>query len=42
MGPPIGYLMAEWIAEGKPSLDLHPMRFERFGERDFSLPGQIG
>ncbi|MCZ6556381.1 MAG: FAD-binding oxidoreductase [SAR324 cluster bacterium] len=42
IGPPVGYLMAEWIAEGKPSIDLHPLRFERFAEGDFMRPGPIG
>jgi len=42
IGPPVGYLLAEWIAEGRPSVDLHPMRFERFAEGDYSPPGPIG
>ncbi len=30
--PAIGQLMAEWIVEGKPSLDLSELRLERFRE----------
>jgi glycine/D-amino acid oxidase-like deaminating enzyme len=36
MGPPMGYLLAEWLAEGRPSLELGPMRFERFAEGDMA------
>ncbi len=32
MGPITGQLMAEVIAEGKPSLDLAGFRFDRFGQ----------
>ncbi len=32
MGPITGQLMAEVIAEGKPSLDLEGFRFDRFGQ----------
>ncbi len=32
MGPITGKLMAETIAEGKPSLDLTGFRFDRFGQ----------
>jgi glycine/D-amino acid oxidase-like deaminating enzyme len=42
LGPPMGYLLAEWLTEGKPSLDLRKLRFERFEERDFEDMGKIG
>jgi D-amino-acid dehydrogenase len=29
-GPVTGYLLAEWITEGKPALDLTPLRPDRF------------
>ena len=29
-GPPAGRLMAEWILDGRPSLDLSPFSIERF------------
>jgi sarcosine oxidase subunit beta len=29
-GPPAGRLLAEWILDGQPSLDLGPLRLERF------------
>ena len=32
MGPIVGRLMAELICDGRPSLDLHPLRFSRFAE----------
>jgi glycine/D-amino acid oxidase-like deaminating enzyme len=38
MGPITGKLMAEVIAEGKPSLDLGGFRFGRFSDR----PGTAG
>jgi len=31
--PAVGQLIAEWIVEGRPSLDLHELRLERFAER---------
>ena len=30
LGPGVGKLMAEWIVDGKPSIDLHGFRWERF------------
>jgi sarcosine oxidase subunit beta len=30
--PAVGQLIAEWIVDGKPSLDLSPLRLERFAE----------
>jgi glycine/D-amino acid oxidase-like deaminating enzyme len=32
LGPVIGRQMAQWIADGRPSLDLHPFRLARFSE----------
>ncbi|HKI97233.1 MAG TPA: FAD-binding oxidoreductase [bacterium] len=32
MGPIVGRLMAELICEGRPSLDIAPLRFSRFAE----------
>lgn len=31
--PAVGQLIAEWIVHGRPSLDLHELRLERFAER---------
>jgi 4-methylaminobutanoate oxidase (formaldehyde-forming) len=31
VSPMIGLLLAEWILDGKPSLDLSPMAVDRFG-----------
>ena len=31
VSPAIGELLAEWILDGKPSLDLSPMSISRFG-----------
>lgn len=38
LGPAIGQLMAETIAEGRPSLDLGKFRVSRFAEGDYALP----
>ena len=32
MGPIVGRLVSEIIADGRPSLDLHAFRFSRFAE----------
>jgi sarcosine oxidase subunit beta len=32
--PAVGQLISEWIVDGRPSLDLHPLRLERFAERE--------
>lgn len=32
--PAVGELIAEWIVDGRPTLDLHPLRLERFAERE--------
>ena len=42
MGPITGQLMAEVIAEGKPSLDLAGFRFGRFSERAGARSGTAG
>jgi glycine/D-amino acid oxidase-like deaminating enzyme len=42
MGPPVGFLLSEWIVDGKPSIDLHGMRYERFQEGDLGEPRKIG
>ncbi|MBI5711076.1 MAG: FAD-binding oxidoreductase [Candidatus Eisenbacteria bacterium] len=31
--PGVGQLVSEWIVDGRPSLDLSPLRLERFAER---------
>ena len=31
--PAVGQLIAEWIVDGRPSIDLAPLRLERFNER---------
>ncbi|HUK65061.1 MAG TPA: FAD-binding oxidoreductase, partial [Dongiaceae bacterium] len=31
--PGVGQLVAEWLVHGKPSLDLGPLRLERFSEQ---------
>jgi glycine/D-amino acid oxidase-like deaminating enzyme len=31
--PAVGQLITEWIVDGKPSLDLSPLRLERFASR---------
>ena len=31
VSPMIGFLLAEWILDGRPSLDLSPMAPDRFG-----------
>ena len=36
LGVPCAYLLSQWIVEGKPSLDLHGMRYARFAERDLA------
>lgn len=33
MAPGVGQLVAEWIVDGRPSLDLSPLRLERFREK---------
>jgi sarcosine oxidase subunit beta len=31
--PAVGQLIAEWIVQGRPSMDLHALRLERFAEQ---------
>jgi glycine/D-amino acid oxidase-like deaminating enzyme len=31
--PGVGQLVAEWLVQGKPSLDLGALRLERFSEQ---------
>ncbi|MBI4082839.1 MAG: FAD-binding oxidoreductase [Candidatus Lambdaproteobacteria bacterium] len=42
MGPPMGYLVAEWLAEGKPSVELSGMRFERFRAGALGAAKRVG
>ena len=39
--PAVGQLVAEWIVDGKPSLDLHPLRLERFAENEALLEANV-
>jgi glycine/D-amino acid oxidase-like deaminating enzyme len=39
--PAVGRLIAEWIVDGRPSLDLHPLRLERFAERATLLEANV-
>jgi sarcosine oxidase subunit beta len=32
--PAVGQLMAEWVVDGRPSIDLHALRLERFAEHE--------
>ncbi len=41
MGPIAGRLLAELVLDGKPSLDLHAMRFSRFAEGDLARPRNV-
>lgn len=38
MGPIVGRLMAELILDGKPSVDIHGLRYTRFAEGALALP----
>lgn len=40
LGPSIGKQLAEWIADGRPSLDLNPFRLSRFVEGDVNRAKQ--
>ena len=40
LGPSIGKQLAEWIADGRPSLDLKPFRLARFAEGDVNRAKQ--
>jgi sarcosine oxidase subunit beta len=39
--PAVGQLIAEWIVEGRPSLDLHELRLERFAERQVMVEANV-
>lgn len=41
MGPIVGRLVAELIADGKPSLDIHGFRFSRFAEGAWGKPRSV-
>lgn len=41
MGPIAGKLVTELILDGKPSIDLHDLRFERFREGDMRPPKNV-
>jgi glycine/D-amino acid oxidase-like deaminating enzyme len=41
MGPIVGRLVAELVADGKPSLDLRPFRFSRFAEGAVGKPRSV-
>lgn len=40
-GPIAGKLLSELILDGRPSLDLHAFRFERFAEGDLAAPKNV-
>ncbi len=39
--PAVGQLIAEWIVDGRPSLDLHELRLERFAERQALVEANV-
>jgi len=39
--PAVGQLITEWIVDGKPSLDLSPLRLERFAEQKATLEANV-
>ncbi len=39
--PAVGQLLAEWIVDGKPSLDLSPLRLERFSEHKSMVEANV-
>jgi len=39
--PVVGQLMGEWIVDGKPSLDLTPLRLERFREQGTEIEANV-
>ena len=41
MGPIAGMITSELILDGKPSFDIHPMRFSRFAEGDLAKPRSV-
>jgi len=39
--PAVGQLIAEWVVDGRPSIDLHPLRLERFAEREAMVEANV-
>ncbi len=39
--PAVGQLIAEWIVDGRPSLDLSPLSLERFGARTATVEATV-
>jgi sarcosine oxidase subunit beta len=39
--PAVGELISEWIVDGRPSLDLHPLRLERFREAEVHAEANV-
>ena len=39
--PAVGQLITEWIVDGKPSLDLSPLRLERFAEQKATAEANV-
>jgi sarcosine oxidase subunit beta len=39
--PAVGQLITEWILDGKPSLDLSPLRLERFSEQKATVEANV-
>jgi sarcosine oxidase subunit beta len=39
--PAVGQLITEWIVDGKPSLDLSPLRLERFAEQKVTVEANV-
>jgi sarcosine oxidase, subunit beta len=39
--PAVGQLISEWIVDGKPSLDLSPLRLERFAETKGAVEANV-
>jgi glycine/D-amino acid oxidase-like deaminating enzyme len=37
----VGQLITEWIVDGKPSLDLSPLRLERFTEQKATVEANV-
>ena len=41
MGPIVGRLLSELIVDGRPSLDIHRLRFSRFAEGDLGAAAKV-
>jgi glycine/D-amino acid oxidase-like deaminating enzyme len=41
MGPIAGKLISEMVLDGKPSIDIHPLRYSRFKEGDVGKPRNV-